>query len=93
VALNCDHVKYANAADKGLKDGTCADQGFTVKGDAETKTTLSLETLSSPSTPNLHWLAPARYEIADATCGQSDLNCDYVKYAKAAEKPRFPSEG
>jgi archaellum component FlaF (FlaF/FlaG flagellin family) len=26
------------------------------------------------------------YEIADGSCGQSDLNCDYVKYAKAAEK-------
>lgn len=26
------------------------------------------------------------YEIADDSCGQSDLNCDYVKYAKAAEK-------
>ena len=26
------------------------------------------------------------YEIADGKCGQSDLNCDYVKYAKAVEK-------
>merc|ERR1712054_142370 len=26
------------------------------------------------------------YAISDDSCGQSDLNCDYVKYAKAAEK-------
>merc|ERR1711904_175988 len=26
------------------------------------------------------------YSIDGDTCGQSDLNCDYVKYAKAAEK-------
>merc|ERR1711862_429224 len=26
------------------------------------------------------------FEIADGSSGQSDLNCDYVKYAKAAEK-------
>merc|ERR1711865_928878 len=26
------------------------------------------------------------YEIADGSCGQSDLDCAYTKYAKAAEK-------
>jgi cathepsin B len=26
------------------------------------------------------------YEIADGSCGQSDLDCSYTKYAKAAEK-------
>jgi len=31
-------VKYAKAAEKGLKDGTCADQGYTHKTDTQTKT-------------------------------------------------------
>jgi len=35
--LNCDYVKYAKAAEKSLQDGTCAAQGFTLKGDTETK--------------------------------------------------------
>merc|ERR1711976_857218 len=26
------------------------------------------------------------YAVDGDTCGQSDLNCDYVKYAKAAQK-------
>merc|ERR1712048_1149052 len=26
------------------------------------------------------------YQIADGSCGQSDLDCTYVKFAKAAEK-------
>merc|ERR1712028_192737 len=26
------------------------------------------------------------FEIADGSCGQSDLDCAYTKYAKAAEK-------
>merc|ERR1711959_131514 len=36
--LNCDYVKYAKAAEKGLQDGTCADQGYTVQGEQQTRT-------------------------------------------------------
>jgi hypothetical protein len=36
--LNCDYVKYAKAAEKGLQDGTCADQGYSVKTGSQTKT-------------------------------------------------------
>jgi hypothetical protein len=36
--LNCDYVKYAKAAEKGLADGTCADQGYTVQTGTQTKT-------------------------------------------------------
>merc|ERR1712100_986519 len=35
--LDCTYVKYAKAAEKSLKDGTCAKEGYTVKGDTETK--------------------------------------------------------
>jgi hypothetical protein len=87
--LNCDYVKYAKAAEKSLQDGTCAAQGFTVKGDTETKsypiigdiviTKYSKPSLAVQDTCSL-------YAVDGDTCGQSDLNCDYVKYAKAAEK-------
>merc|ERR1711981_589202 len=36
--LNCDYVKYAKAAEKGLQDGTCPDQGYSVKTGTQTKT-------------------------------------------------------
>merc|ERR1712028_171378 len=35
--LDCDYVKYAKAAQKGLADGTCADQGYTVQTGTQTK--------------------------------------------------------
>merc|ERR1712166_1033593 len=35
--IDCKFVKYAKLADKGLKDGTCAAQGFTMKGTETTK--------------------------------------------------------
>merc|ERR1739848_190645 len=35
--LNCDYVKYAKAAEKSLQDGTCADQGYSVKTGTQTK--------------------------------------------------------
>merc|ERR1712139_594143 len=36
--LNCDYVKYAKAAEKGLQDGTCADNGYSVQTGTQTKT-------------------------------------------------------
>merc|ERR1711862_194771 len=36
--LNCDYVKCAKAAEKGLQDGTCADQGYTHQTGTQTKT-------------------------------------------------------
>merc|ERR1711939_507631 len=86
--LDCQYVKYAKAAEKGLADGTCADNGYSVKTGEQTKTypiigdiviTTYSKGLAVADTCSL-------FEIADDQCGQSDLNCDYVKYAKAAEK-------
>merc|ERR1712046_323945 len=86
--LNCDYVKYAKAAEKGLADGSFADQGYTVETGTQTRTypiigdiviTTYSKGLEAMDTCSL-------YQIADGSCGQSDLNCDYVKYAKAAEK-------
>merc|ERR1712085_193463 len=88
--LNCAYTKYAKAAEKGLADGTCASQGFSVETGTTTKsypiigdivvTTFS-KGLEVQDTCSL-------YEIASdaSSCGQSDLNCAYTKYAKAAEK-------
>merc|ERR1712151_1229502 len=75
-----------------LKDGTCASQGYTVKGSTTTKSypvvgdivitqyTKPSEQVSSSSTDTC-----SLYAIDGATCGQSDLDCNYVKYAKLAE--------
>merc|ERR1712151_568967 len=35
--LDCTYVKYAKLAEKSLRDGTCASQGYTVKGSTTTK--------------------------------------------------------
>merc|ERR1711865_1356697 len=71
-----------------LADGTCADQGYTIKTGTQTKTypiigdiviTTYDQGFKAMDTCSL-------WEIADGSCGQSDLSCAYVKYAKAAEK-------
>jgi len=36
--MSCSYVKYAKAAEKGLVDGTCADQGYTEQTGTQTKT-------------------------------------------------------
>merc|ERR1712000_26911 len=87
--LDCAYVKYAKAAEKGLKDGTCVDQGYTHVTGTTTRTypiigdivitMYDQEGLAVADTCSL-------YEIGDGQCGQSDLDCAYVKYAKAAEK-------
>jgi len=68
-----------------LKDGTCADQGYTVQTGSKTisvpvigdiTVTEYSKGLSASDTCSL-------YEIADDTCGQSDLDCNYVGPAKA----------
>merc|ERR1712023_467889 len=42
--------------------------------------------LEARSAAHLQAATCSLYEIANGMCGQSDLNCDYVKFAKAAEK-------
>jgi uncharacterized beta-barrel protein YwiB (DUF1934 family) len=87
--LDCQYVKYAKLAEKSLQDGTCASQGYTVKGKVETKTypVVGNITISHYSKPAIALKASCSlYEIQGADCGQSDLDCQYVKYAKLAEK-------
>merc|ERR1712157_65632 len=85
--LNCDYVKYAKAAQKGLQDGTCADHGYTHKTGTQTKTYPIIgDIVITTYSKGLSADTCSLYQIADDSCGQSDLNCDYVKYAKAAEK-------
>merc|ERR1712050_276774 len=74
---------------KSLKDGTCASQGYTVKGSTETKKypvigDITITKYTKPSSSATD--ACSLYAIDGDTCGQSDLDCNYVKYAKAAEK-------
>ena len=79
---------YVKAAVKALQDGKCADQGYTVKTGTQTKTypvigdiviTIYTKTLATQSICSL-------FQIADGTCGQSDLDCAYTMYVNAAVK-------
>merc|ERR1711966_405300 len=77
------------AAEKGLVDGTCASQGYTVKGSTQTKSypiigDIVITQYTKPAVEIADTCS--LYEIQGDTCGQSDLDCQYVKYAKAAEK-------
>merc|ERR1712136_598055 len=86
--LNCQYVSFAKVAESALKDGTCADQGYTHQTGTQTKpypiigdivvTTYGQATVAVTDTCSL-------YEIADGSCGQSNLNCQYVPFAKVAE--------
>merc|ERR1711957_777505 len=88
--LRCDYTKYAKLAEKSLADGTCADQGYTIETSTTTKhypivgdikvTTYS-QGLESTAADTCSLFA-----IVDGLCSESELRCDYTKYAKLAEK-------
>merc|ERR1712203_614967 len=91
--LDCNYVKYAKAAEKSLKDGTYASQGYTVKGSTTTKSypvigdiVITQYTKPSAQVSSSATDTCSLYAIEGDTCGQSDLDCNYVKYAKLAEK-------
>merc|ERR1711920_1192671 len=91
--LDCNYVKYAKLAEKSLQDGTCASQGYTVKGSTTTKSypvigdiVITQYTKPSEQVASLATDTCSLYAIDGDTCGQSDLDCNYVKYAKLAEK-------
>merc|ERR1712139_91024 len=88
--LDCKYTKYAKAAEKSLQDGTCASQGYTVKGSTETKHypvvgDITITKYTKPASMAVSDTC-SLYAIQGSTCGQSDLDCNYVKYAKLAEK-------
>jgi len=87
-ALDCKYTKYAKLAEPGLKDGTCAAQGYSVKGDTQTKHYPIIgDIVITMYTKAMALDTCTLYEIADdaATCGESALDCKYTKYAKLAE--------
>merc|ERR1712194_212239 len=92
--LDCKYTKYAKAAEKSLQDGTCASQGYTVKGSTTTKTypvigDISITQYTKPLEIRFKETSEdtcSLYAIQGDVCGQSDLDCKYTKYAKAAEK-------
>jgi hypothetical protein len=90
--LDCKYTKYAKLAEKSLKDGTCASQGYTVKGSTTTKSypvigTITITEYTKPSMQLVEMTGTCSlYAIKDEKCGQSDLDCRYTKYAKLAEK-------
>merc|ERR1711966_483361 len=89
--LDCTYVKYAKAAEKSLADGTCASQGYTVKGSTQVKSypiigDITITTYSKPATPVKQFFnICSLYEIHGDVCAQSDMNCDYTSDVK------FPS--
>merc|ERR1712045_552520 len=76
--LNCKYTKYAKDFQKDLKDGKCADQGYTKQTGTKTikapvigdiiVTEYSKPSMMVQDTCSL-------YAISGDTCGQSDLDC------------------
>jgi len=86
--IDCEYSKYAKIAEKELQDGTCASQGYTVQGASTTKSypivgKIVITEYTKPSTIAV-FKTCSLYAIKGATCGQSDINCMYSKYAKMA---------
>merc|ERR1712151_1015401 len=80
--LDCKYVKYAKLAEKSLKDGTCASQGFTVKSSTTTKSypvigDIVITEYTKPSKAVSSSVADtcSLYSIDGDACGQSDLDC------------------
>jgi len=90
--LDCKYTSFAKAAEPGLKDGTCASQGYTVEKSTTSKKypvvgTITITEYTKPSSLIDGHSADtcSLYEISGDTCGQSDIDCTYAKYAKLAE--------
>jgi len=82
-----------------MTTGDCLGDGIRTDGKDPSKYTIAKNsdgtlTFNSDGYPALKMKSKAKltgstcslYEIADGSCGQSDLDCSYTKYAKAAEK-------
>ncbi len=86
--LDCKYTIYAMDAEKSLQDGTCSNQGYTVKGEVTTKSYPVIGDISITEYTKLDLLVQdtfSLYTINGDTCGQSDIDCKYNKYEKAAE--------
>merc|ERR1711920_844248 len=88
--IDCKYSKYAKEAEKELQDGTCASQGYTVKGSTTTKNypivgKIVITKYTKPSIQAVFETC-SLYAIDGSSCGQSDIDCKYSKYAKEAEK-------
>merc|ERR1712050_263525 len=71
------------------KDGKCADQGYTKQTGTKTiKAPVIVDIIVTDySKPNMMVQDTCSlYAISGDTCGQSDLDCKYTKYAKAFQK-------
>merc|ERR1712048_1529371 len=85
--LNCLYVGPAKAFNKDLKDGTCADQGYTVAtGETQTQSTpvgdIIITFYVKPSALESQKDCTL-YSTGDGKCGESKLNCLFVGPAKA----------
>merc|ERR1712048_1141223 len=84
--LNCLYVAPAKLANPSLKDGTCADQGYTVAtGETQTTSTPVGDIVITFYTQSLKVPSDCTvYSIGDGKCGESTLNCLNVAPAKLA---------
>jgi len=85
--LRCDYTKYAKLEDKTLADGTCADQGYTIETDTSTTTyPIVGDVKVTVYEQGLEADTCSLFAITGDSCSESELRCDYTKYAKLAEK-------
>merc|ERR1712176_1022684 len=83
--LDCKYSQYAKEFQKGLKDGKCADQGYTKQTGTKTLQVpvigdITVTEYSKPSV--MVQDTCSLYEVSVSTCGQSDLDCKYTTYSK-----------
>merc|ERR1711904_264195 len=78
--LDCNYVGPAKAFRSSLKDGTCADQGYTVQTGTQTMKVPVIGDITVTQYSKGLMVADtcSLYEISGDTCGQSDLDCNYV---------------
>jgi len=88
--LDCKFTGPAKTFRRTLTDGTCADQGFTVKTGEKTITVPVLGSITATTYSKGAVLESGEscslYEIKDDTCGQSDLDCKFTSPAKTFRK-------
>merc|ERR1719482_703175 len=89
--LDCKYEKYAKAFQKELQDGKCADHGYTKQTGTKTIKVpvigdITMTQYSKPSEMVQETCSLYAISKDSTSCGESELDCKYEKYAKAFQK-------
>jgi len=97
--VGCLYTSFAKTADPSLVEGSCADQRYTIVASNTTTTYpffpdyvivvtkyCSNAECVAPYSQGLQADTCSLFAITGDSCSESELRCDYTKYAKLAEK-------